>query len=64
MFSLLATLCTEGEIRVVDGISAYEGRVEVCINGKFGPICDNNWDNLEATVVCNQMNYNSSGELS
>lgn len=37
------------------GFSALEGRVELCLNGVWGTICDNFWSNLDATVVCNQL---------
>lgn len=53
--------CTEGEVRLVDGPSEYEGRVELCNGGKFGPVCDNSWDDNEAKVVCGQLGYTTAG---
>ena len=49
--------CTTGEIRLTDGTTQYEGRVEVCINGVWGAVCDNGWDTAEANAVCHQLGY-------
>ncbi len=53
--------CTEGSIRLVDGIIEQEGRVEVCINGVWGSICDDGWDKTDAHIVCKQMGFSSLG---
>ena len=49
--------CTTGDIRLTDGTTEYEGRVEVCINGVWGVICDYGWDTREAYAVCHQLGY-------
>ena len=49
--------CTTGEIRLTDGTTQYEGRVEVCINGVWGTVCDSGWDTTEAYAVCHQLGY-------
>lgn len=57
--------CVGGEdeqnIRLVGGIIPIEGRVEYCVDGKWGTICHSRWDNNDAAVVCRQLGYHVGG---
>ena len=54
--------CTDGQIRLRGGTTVREGRVEICISGVWGTICDTFWDSREARVVCRQLGFLSIGE--
>ena len=43
-------------VRLVDGSSNTNGRVEIQRSGVYGTICDN-WDINAATVVCRQLGF-------
>ena len=55
--------CTLGDLRLVNGTSDLEGRVEVCFGNLWGTICHNSWDNRDAGVICKQLFNSSFGKL-
>ena len=52
--------CTNGDIRLGDS-AVLRGRIEVCINGTWGTICDHHWTQEEASVVCSHLGYSPYG---
>lgn len=63
-FSLIAPpICdTEGAVRLIDGFVDNEGRVEVCLNGVWGAVCDDGWDQTDSHVVCGQLGHPELGK--
>lgn len=45
------------QIRLENGENSMSGRVEIYYNGEWGTVCDDGFDNREATVVCRNMGY-------
>lgn len=44
-------------MQLAGGASNREGRVEVCVLGRWSTICDGTWQKADATVVCRQLGF-------
>ena len=48
-------------MKLVGGIVPTEGRIEVCIGGYWGTVCDDYWTFEDASVVCRQLGFEYAG---
>ena len=59
--------CMDGAVLLYNGTSVSPnftaGTVLLCYNNKYGTVCDDYWDELEARVVCRQLGHEESKML-
>ena len=53
--------CSNGDVRLAEGGTALEGRVEICWNNVWNTVCDDGWNTPDARVVCRQLGYSAIG---
>ena len=53
---------THGAVRLRGSSLEYRGRVEICVNGVWGTVCDDYWDYTDANVVCKQLGFSRFGK--
>ena len=46
-------------MRLQGGIDHSNGRVEFCEFNTWGAVCNDEWDDNDARVVCKQLGYNN-----
>ncbi|GIL55410.1 hypothetical protein Vafri_10969 [Volvox africanus] len=58
----IGAACKDGQLRLMDGLNSWSGRVEICKNSTWGTICDIGWTWDDARVACRQLGYTAGGE--
>ena len=44
-------------VQLVDGHTSEDGRVEICLDGTWGSVCDDRWSFRDAQVLCRQLGF-------
>ena len=44
-------------VRLANGRNVKEGRIQIYWNNQWGTVCDDLWDDNDATVICKQLGY-------
>ena len=57
--------CTDGDVRLVGGQNDAKGRVEICVSGIWGSVCEHrySWREENAAVVCQQLGFHGNSEF-
>ena len=55
----MCIVCADGDVRLMNGSvsTLSSGRVEVCVDNAYGSVCNDRWDEIDAAVVCRQLNF-------
>ena len=53
--------CVGVAVRLVEGNSYNEGRLEVRYNGQWGSVCYYRWNYRDTYVICRQLGFGTSG---
>lgn len=53
-------MCSNGDVRLMDGNRVGVGRVEMCLGGIWSAHCGfRGWNNADAQVICRQLGFNN-----
>lgn len=70
-FLQLALICftpgvvsqNNGDVKLINGPSDYQGTVAVYYNKKWGTVCDDSWNYRDADVICRQLGFIKSKSI-
>ncbi|XP_052224226.1 neurotrypsin-like [Dreissena polymorpha] len=48
-------------VELVDGPNKHSGRVEIFVGNRRGTVCDDSWDDTDASVICRMLGYYGGG---
>ena len=55
--SINLDIISTGMLRLTDGLTQHEGRVEIYWDSEWKWICSDEWEEIDAVVVCRQLGY-------
>ncbi|XP_072013340.1 scavenger receptor cysteine-rich domain-containing protein DMBT1-like [Amphiura filiformis] len=61
--SIYGLRTSENDIRLADGSTPYEGRLEVYHDASWGTVCDDHFDLVDAGVACRQLGFGNATSL-
>jgi hypothetical protein len=50
---------TGTRVKLVDGVNPSEGRIEIERNNEWGSLCEHNFDESDARVICRMLGYDT-----
>lgn len=60
-----AVQCADGDLRLVSSsqqtVDVSEGRLEMCYQGLWGAVHDNEWTAKDAAVTCQELGFDPKG---
>ena len=63
---LYAAYCKTGDIRLLDGEEVWEGRLEVCHNGRWGTVGvreNEQWSHFNNDTICGYFGYETTSKF-
>jgi hypothetical protein len=54
--------CADGVTRLMEGETEFEGRLEMCLSGRWGTIGGDGWTDTNSQVVCHDFGYDANDE--
>ena len=54
--------CRDDDIRLIGGVTDYEGWVQICINKAWGGVSIPGWGGFDSQVVCRQLRHMECGK--
>ena len=55
--------CSDGDLKLVGGSVASEGRLEICFDKRWTTIDGDGWTLPDTQVACKQLGYPTSGQF-